>query len=77
MAFYKEAKMLQPSQDARFDAANALPPGSKHHGAGIYRCVSCGHEIGIAKDHTLPPQNYHVHPNSLPIKWQLIVGTTH
>nr|WP_313162263.1 VOC family protein [Kosakonia cowanii] len=38
-----------------------------------YRCVNCGDEIGIAKGHTLPPQNHHQHQNGLPIRWKLLV----
>jgi len=31
-------------------------------------------EIGIAKGHTLPPQNHHQHAAGQgPIKWQLLV----
>ncbi len=38
------------------------------------RNVSCGDEIGIAKDHTLPPQNHHEHASSVGrIRWQLVV----
>ena len=42
--------------------------------AGIYRCVVCGEEIGIAQGHTLPPQNHHQHPAGPGrIEWQLIM----
>ena len=39
-----------------------------------YRCAACGHEIGIAKGHKLPPQNHHQHaPGIGRIQWQLLV----
>ncbi|EQD58023.1 hypothetical protein B1A_10996, partial [mine drainage metagenome] len=38
------------------------------------RCVACGDEIGIAKGHTLPPQNHHQHAAGVGrIRWQLVV----
>jgi hypothetical protein len=72
MAFFKYPEILVAHQSPAFDALYS--PGDAADNAGIYRCNGCGHEIGIAKHHTLPPQSHHVHPNSLvPIKWQLIV----
>ena len=49
-------------------------PGTEAPNPGIYRCVSCGDEIGIAKGHVLPPQNHHQHaPGAGKIEWQLVV----
>jgi len=72
MAQYKYAKFLKEGGSNVYDIKYA--PGSEALNAGIYRCTACGHEIGIAKGHTLPPQNHHQHAPGLgSIEWQLIV----
>lgn len=72
MALYKNGNHLKQSMHAAFD--EAISPGVITANPGIYRCTVCGDEIGIAKGHTLPPQNHHQHkPGHGPIKWQLIV----
>jgi hypothetical protein len=72
MALYKHGQYLQVSTSSAFDVSQS--PGEKAANPGVYRCVACGHEIGIAKDHTLPPQNHHQHkPGIGAISWQLIV----
>ncbi|WP_395680474.1 hypothetical protein [Dokdonella sp.] len=72
MALYKYGEHLRTSTHAAFDEQNE--PGAAAAHAGIYRCVACGDEIGIAKGHTLPPQNHHQHAAGLGrIRWQLIV----
>lgn len=72
MAQYKYDKFLHKSDHTAYDAVHE--PGVKTDNAGVYRCTVCGHEIGIAKGHTLPPQNHHQHPAGKgPIRWQLVV----
>ncbi len=72
MALYKYSTHLGKSDHSAFD--EQYEPGTKTENAGVYRCVSCGDEIGIAKGHTLPPQNHHQHPTGLGrIRWQLVV----
>jgi len=72
MAQYKYSQHLQKSDNAAYDTLHS--PGAEAPNAGIYRCASCGDEIGIAKGHTLPPQNHHQHAPSVgSIKWQLLV----
>jgi len=72
MALYKYSTHLAKSDHVAFDEQSE--PGTKAENAGIYRCVACGDEIGIAKGHTLPPQNHHQHSAGLGrIRWQLIV----
>jgi hypothetical protein len=72
MAWYKDAKALTPNQSVNFDKLRS--PGEETPDAGVYRCAVCSDEIGIAKGHTLPPQNHHQHAAGLgPIKWQMIV----
>lgn len=72
MARYKYEKYLHKSDNTAYDKKYA--PGSEALNPGIYRCVVCGDEIGIAKGHTLPPQNHHQHAQGLgKIEWQLIV----
>jgi hypothetical protein len=72
MASYKHGKYLTENSHEEFDKKHA--PGSAAYNPGIYRCVACGDEIGIAKGHTLPPQNHHQHAAGLgKIEWQLLV----
>jgi hypothetical protein len=72
LAQYKHGQYLTQSHHEAFDTL--LSPGISASNAGIYRCAACGDEIGIAKGHTLPPQNHHQHsPGQGPIKWQLSV----
>ena len=70
MAQYKHGQLLNQLNHEAFDVL--ISPGAAN--AGIYRCAACGDEIGIAKGHTLPPQNHHQHaPGVGPIKWKLLV----
>ena len=72
MALYKNFDYLEPSTHQEFDRKHS--PGAAAPHAGIYRCVGCGDEIGIAKGHTLPPQNHHRHSNiGVPVQWQLLM----
>jgi len=72
MAQYKYGQYLTKSDNNAYDTKHA--PGSEATNAGIYRCVACGDEIGIAKGHKLPPQNHHQHASGLGnIEWQLLV----
>lgn len=76
MALYKYSTHLTQNSDGAFDAVHA--PGVSAPYAGIFRCTVCGHEIGIASGHTLPPQGHHQHPvNAGPIRWQLLVFAQH
>jgi hypothetical protein len=76
MALYKHGNHLQHVQDQAFDGIHH--PGQAAPFAGIYRCVVCGHEIGTAYGHTLPPQGHHQHSPGLgPIQWQLLVFAQH
>jgi hypothetical protein len=72
MAQYRQGQYLTKSDSTAFDTKHA--PGSNASNPGIYRCAGCGDEIGIAKGHTLPPQNHHQHPSSAAkVEWQLLV----
>jgi hypothetical protein len=72
MAQYKYGNYLNNSDNSAYDTKHS--PGAEAPNAGIYRCVACGDEIGIAKGHTLPPQNHHQHaPGVGKIEWQLLV----
>lgn len=76
MALYKYSNHLTQISDEAFDKKHE--PGTPAPHAGIYRCVACGHEIGIAQDHTFPPQNHHQHQPGLGrIQWQLLVYAQH
>ena len=73
MAQYKYSLNLHQNNHANFDALR--DPGMQTPDAGIYRCAGCGHEIGIAKGHVLPPQNHHTHtPAQGPIRWRLLIA---
>ncbi|NVZ55127.1 hypothetical protein HX797_02550 [Pseudomonas edaphica] len=72
MAQYKYAKFLNENTHSAYDEKHS--PGVAAPNPGIYRCVTCGDEIGIAKGHILPPQNHHQHAAGAgKIEWQLIV----
>lgn len=73
MAFYKNPKYLQQSDDAAFDTLHQ--PGAAPPYSGIYRCEGCGREITHIGNTSLPPQNHHQHnPQHGPIRWRLIVA---
>ncbi|MEK6371966.1 MAG: hypothetical protein AABO58_04660 [Acidobacteriota bacterium] len=71
MAQYKYAQHLNQSDHSAYDTRHR--PGTEAPNPGIYRCAGCGDEIGIAKGHTLPPQNHHQHSTDAKIEWQLLV----
>jgi hypothetical protein len=71
MAQYKDGANVTHSSSSDFDSKHS--PGITAPYPGIYRCPGCGDEIGIAKGHTLPPQNHHQHSSGLKIEWQLLV----
>ncbi|MCP3476104.1 hypothetical protein NLM33_38405 [Bradyrhizobium sp. CCGUVB1N3] len=76
MATYKDANYLQQSSSEAFD--RDYGPGAAARHAGIYRCMGCHREIGIAADHVLPPQGHHAHtPSQGSIRWRLIVYADH
>lgn len=76
MAQYKFGNYLNHSDNSAYDARHE--PGTQAVNAGVYRCAACGDEIGIAKGHTLPPQNHHQHPAGVgKIEWQLLVFAQH
>ncbi|MFC3651296.1 hypothetical protein ACFONN_07060 [Dyella humi] len=76
MALYKNANYVEKNDDKAFDATHE--PGVQAPYAGIYKCITCGSEIGIAQGHVLPPQGHHPHAAGLgPIKWQLAVYAQH
>ena len=76
MALYKYDQFLTKNSHGNFDIQRS--PGDTTPDAGIYRCQVCGHEIGIAKGHTLPPQSHHQHSQGMgQIRWRLIVAATH
>jgi hypothetical protein len=76
MAAYKEAKYLVQNTDNSFDQDHN--PGVAAPFAGIYRCMGCHREIGIASGHILPPQSHHTHtPAQGHISWRMIVWADH
>jgi hypothetical protein len=73
MALYKYSQFIELSSDEAFDKIQ--DPSTSAPWPGLYRCEGCGHEIGIAQGHTLPPQNHHQHTHSQgSIRWRLVVS---
>ncbi|GCD52029.1 hypothetical protein NBRC3188_0726 [Acetobacter pasteurianus NBRC 3188] len=76
MALYKYSSFVTQSNDTGFDAIHS--PGTPAPFAGIYKCAGCGHEIGTAEAHPLPPQNHHQHTVAQGnIRWRLAVYAQH
>lgn len=76
MATYKKANYLQVSTTQAFDEDHV--PGAPAPYPGIYRCMGCQREIGIASRHVLPAQSHHAHtPGQGTIRWRLIVYADH
>jgi hypothetical protein len=76
MATYEEPSYLERVANAAFNQDHG--PGAAAPFAGIYRCMGCHREIGIAHGHILPPQNHHAHtPQQGTIRWRLIVYADH
>ena len=76
MAWYKYDQYLKKSVGDAYD--QDLSPGIAAPHAGIYRCMGCGRELGIAQSHMLPPQNHHQHTAAEgTIRWRLIVYADH
>lgn len=76
MASYKYGTYLAQSTHEAFDQDHG--PGSAAPYAGIYRCMGCHREIGIAASHILPPQSHHTHTTAQgSIRWRLIVYADH
>ena len=75
MALYKYPQVLKHSSDAAFDAIHH--PGAATPYSGIYGCAVCGHQAVSTKGHPLPPQNHHTHTSYQPIRWKLLVASTH
>lgn len=74
MALYKDSTVVKYSDSTAFDAIHN--PGIQAPNAGIYRCINCDHEIGIAEGHTLPPQHKN-HPAGVDIKWKMVAFAQH
>lgn len=72
MPNYKKYGFFSQINSPDFDIIHT--PGTPAPYAGIYRCNACRHEIAIADGHVLPPQNHGQHPQSLPIRWQLVAA---
>ena len=75
MALHKDEQHVKTSNDPAFDQFHH--PGNAAPYAGVYRCTVCGHEIGIAEGHTLPPERHKGHPVGQPIRWRLLVFAEH
>ena len=76
MALYQDVSVVTQVDDAAFTAT--YKPGTSAPYAGIYRCIKCSHEIGIAEGHILPTQTHSKHPPELgDIVWQLTVFAQH
>ena len=78
MAWYKYGNYLTQYTESGNAYDIDHEPGTSAPFAGIYRCMGCHREIGIALGHTLPPQGHHQHaPAQGRIRWRLIVYADH
>lgn len=76
MALYKYGNYLTQSMDGAFDTDYG--PGTAAPHAGIYRCMGCHREIGIAGRHLLPPQQHHSHTAAQGhVRWRMIIWADH
>lgn len=75
MALYQSKQHVTETKHNAFDVQHS--PGHRAPNAGIYRCMKCGHEIGIAQGHILPPEHHLGHPPGIPIVWQMLVFAQH
>jgi hypothetical protein len=76
MASYQQQNWVVRVTDSAFDQDHS--PGVAAPWAGIYRCMGCHREIGIAHGHILPPQSHHEHSQQQgSIRWRLIVYADH
>ncbi len=76
MATYQEDKFLTKIKNDAFDKDHE--PGTDAPRAGIYRCMGCHREVGIATSHKLPPQNHHEHSEQQgKIRWRLVAYADH
>ena len=70
MAQYKDETNVKKVSDTKFDTE--YNPGDTTPYPGIYRCIACTDEIGIAQDKTLPPQNHQQQSPGAKSKWKLL-----
>lgn len=76
MARYQDKTEVTHETNARFDTIHK--PGVQAPSAGIYMCVGCSHEVGIARGHRLPPEDHHTHTSDQgSIRWRLLVLAQH
>ena len=76
MAFYQDTSEVTTKTAERFDKVQK--PGVLAPYAGIYMCAGCRHEVGIARDHRLPPEDHHTHTKEQgSIRWKLLVQAQH
>lgn len=75
MPIFKDKTFFTHSSSNAFDQHHS--PGTPAPSAGIYRCVACGAEIGIAEGKTLPTQHSKLHDDDDPIEWQLVAKAKH
>ena len=73
MALYKYSACIRQTDIPAFDVI--CLPKTAAPWPGIYQCTFCGHEIAIAQNQLLPPQNHHQHLSETPIEWRLVVST--
>lgn len=71
MALYQDSQLVTASKDTVF--TDAHDPGIPALYAGVYRCMSCGHEIVAAHGDTLPQDFHPRHSPGQEIRWKLVV----
>jgi hypothetical protein len=71
MAMFKDSANMHVTADPQFDQIHN--PGATAPHSGIYRCIGCGHEIGISRGRVLPSESHPHAPSLGKIQWKLLV----
>ncbi len=72
MATYEDSRYVAQIEHWAFREIHG--PGVSVPYGGIYRCISCGHEIALAPADMTPSENHSRHRAEIPIQWQLLVA---
>jgi hypothetical protein len=73
VAYYKEARFLEPENGPEYDVLHEAGQSTPY--SGIYRCEVCALCVTADFAEALPPQDHHQHQyhDAHPIRWRLVV----
>jgi hypothetical protein len=76
VAVYKYPDYLEQNDEAVFD--QVYNPDTVSPYSGIYRCMGCHREIGLAQGYALPAEGHHAHTAQQgPIRRRLLAWADH